>query len=397
MERECRASIHNVLARPRSYTARVGISRGAETSPRLFIARARPAWPYCTGRGRARARALAINALVCRVLHVRSDGQRSHYSSAVKERDYKDEVAVLVLHPWLILDYRLRFRAMTDRQALLQAISKTTGASHYVVQFEVDQCISVVPRKRLLDPPVPSVGDECRVEWSGDEYTAKILAMGDEQQARKAECEYLKALSHSSENEHHQPPAKKRRLLKKKKTATSLKPKKNSKPVAAKAKKGKNADFVLDLGSPSKEENDKHQEKNNNQIKQGGLGNQGGERELHVPRSEKQHASPSQSNNQPGGLSNQGGETELHVPRSEKQHAGTSQSGKQPDVEEGHLSTFSFSSSSGDDSDEMYIGQTTPKKVLIIVYDLLLVLCTCMIVCTHNLHIILLCTGYYHL
>ena len=131
---------------------------------------------------------------------------------------------------------------MAVRQALLEAISKTTGASHYVVQFEVDQCISVVPRKLLLDPPVPSVGDECRVEWSGDEYTAKILAMGDERQVRKAECEYLKALSHSSESEHHQPPAKKPRFLKK--TATSLKPKNNSKPVAAKAKKGKNIDLL---------------------------------------------------------------------------------------------------------------------------------------------------------
>ena len=60
------------------------------------------------------------------------------------------------------------------------------------------------PTQTSSGPPVLSVGDECRVEWSGDEYTAKILEMGDE---------YLKALSHSSESE--QPPAKKLRLLKK--------------------------------------------------------------------------------------------------------------------------------------------------------------------------------------
>ena len=109
-----------------------------------------------------------------------------------------------------------------------------------MVQFDCDECVSVVPRKRLLDPPVPSVGDECRVEWNGDDYTAKVLAMGDEQQARKAECEYLKTLNQDSESE-HQPPAKKPRLLKKKKTtATNPKNKsgqRKSKPVAAKAKK----------------------------------------------------------------------------------------------------------------------------------------------------------------
>ena len=87
------------------------------------------------------------------------------------------------------------------------------------------------------------------------------------------------------------------------------------------------------------------------------------------------------------------------MPQREKQHAGPSQSSKQPDVEESHLPTHSFSSSSGDDSDEMYIAKTTPKKVhvhvLIIVYDLLLSLY--IIVCTCNLQILLLCTGYYHL
>ena len=110
--------------------------------------------------------------------------------------------------------------------ARLQATSETTGASHYVVKFECDECVSVVPRKLILIPPVLSVGDECRVEWSGEEYTAKVLAIGDEQQARNAECEYLKALDHISESE-HQPPAKKPHLLKKKKPSAS-KPKNKS-------------------------------------------------------------------------------------------------------------------------------------------------------------------------
>ena len=55
-----------------------------------------------------------------------------------------------------------------------QAILKLTRVSHYVVQFECDECISVLPCKLLLDPPEPSDGDECCTEWSGEEYTAKI-------------------------------------------------------------------------------------------------------------------------------------------------------------------------------------------------------------------------------
>ena len=155
-----------------------------------------------------------------------------------------------------------------------------------MIQFKCDKCVSVVPQKRLLHPPVPSVGDECHVEWNGDDYTAKVLAMGDEQQARKAECEYLKTLNQDSESE-HQPPAKKPRLLKKKKTtATNPKNKsgqRKSKPVAAKAKKSKNTDFVLDLGSSAKEvkdSKDENQQKDNNQSKLDDQANQGSEREL---------------------------------------------------------------------------------------------------------------------
>ena len=57
-------------------------------------------------------------------------------------------------------------------------------------------------------------GDECLVEWSGEEYTATILVMGDEQEARKAENELLKALDQASDSG-NQLPAKKPRLFKK--------------------------------------------------------------------------------------------------------------------------------------------------------------------------------------
>ena len=95
-----------------------------------------------------------------------------------------------------------------------QVIVKLTGVRHYVVRFECDECICVIPRKFLLDPPKPSVGDECLVEWSGEEYTATILVMGDEQEARKAENELLKALDQASDSG-NQLPAKKPRLFKK--------------------------------------------------------------------------------------------------------------------------------------------------------------------------------------
>ena len=217
------------------------------------------------------------------------------------------------------------------------------------MQFECDECVGVVPRKRLLDPPVPSVGDECRVEWNGDEYTAKVLAMGDEQQARNGECEYLKTLDHDPESE-HQPPAKKRRLLKKKKTsATNPKNKSGqnkSKPVAAKAKKSKQTDFVLDLGSPTKEvkEKDGNQPEKKSEV-------QGSGQEL--PQTE-----PERSEKQAG-----------QVERTEQP--------QQTSEEHQALSPLSLSSSSGDDydeTDEVFIGLTTPKKVII---HCNCVLCTC--------------------
>ena len=61
------------------------------------------------------------------------------------------------------------------------------------MQFDVDECVSIVQRRHLLEPAIPSVGDACRVRWSGDEYTARILAMGDEATVRRAE-EFLESI-----------------------------------------------------------------------------------------------------------------------------------------------------------------------------------------------------------
>ena len=44
---------------------------------------------------------------------------------------------------------------MTDRQGVLKAIHKSAGPSHYLVQFDCDECISIITRKQLLRPPVP--------------------------------------------------------------------------------------------------------------------------------------------------------------------------------------------------------------------------------------------------
>ena len=63
----------------------------------------------------------------------------------------------------------------TERRAILE----TVGPSHYVVHFDEDDCIARIPRKSMVRPSMPSVGDTCSVEWSdGVEYTATVLAMG---------------------------------------------------------------------------------------------------------------------------------------------------------------------------------------------------------------------------
>ena len=53
------------------------------------------------------------------------------------------------------------------------------GPSHYLVHFKDDDSIASVPKKLLLKPSAPSVGDACVVRWSdGVEYDATVVAMG---------------------------------------------------------------------------------------------------------------------------------------------------------------------------------------------------------------------------
>ena len=53
------------------------------------------------------------------------------------------------------------------------------GPSHYVVHFNDDDCVACVPKKVIVTPPEPIVGDACSVQWSdGIEYAATVLAMG---------------------------------------------------------------------------------------------------------------------------------------------------------------------------------------------------------------------------
>ena len=101
----------------------------------------------------------------------------------------------------------------------------------------------MIPRKHLLDPPVLSVGDTCQVEWLGDQYTATLLAMGDESTANEAEMNFLKAIDDddSASDQENQPPKKKRQLFKSltKKAVTSTKKKTGTKTSTTTQKKGK--------------------------------------------------------------------------------------------------------------------------------------------------------------
>ena len=154
--------------------------------------------------------------------------------------------------------------SVTERQSVKELKSKTAPSSHYLVRFKCDECISVVKHKNILELLVPSVGDECRVDRNGVEYTAKVLTIGDEVTVKKAEKDLLKSMDNPNQSdEENQPPNKKRRLLKDKKASVKAGQKKKDAAGQKNAlkdqnkaeKKGKAADFVLDLGSPPKQSN----------------------------------------------------------------------------------------------------------------------------------------------
>ena len=81
----------------------------------------------------------------------------------------------------------------TETQSVKQLKSETAPSSHYLVRFECDECISI-KHKNILEPPLPSVGDECWVNWNGVEYAAKVLAVGDEKAVKRAKEDFLKSV-----------------------------------------------------------------------------------------------------------------------------------------------------------------------------------------------------------
>ena len=106
----------------------------------------------------------------------------------------------------------------TKRQFVRQLKSSTTPSSHYLVKFECDECISIIKHKNILEPPLPRVGDECRVDWNGVEYAAKVLVVGDKATVKRAEDDLLKSMDGSSEaDEENRPPKKKMCLTRKRK------------------------------------------------------------------------------------------------------------------------------------------------------------------------------------
>ena len=145
---------------------------------------------------------------------------------------------------------------MTDRQNILRVIQESTGPSHYLVQFDCDECISVITHKQLLRPANPAVNGECWVNWNGEEYSAKVLALGDQEAVKQMEANVLKHLDQSthqisSEEEKSSPPRKKRRLGLKKKSQGTKKEKPKQRKKTTKQTKQKSNAFSLEIGSPA--------------------------------------------------------------------------------------------------------------------------------------------------
>ena len=90
----------------------------------------------------------------------------------------------------------------------------TVGPSHYVVRFHCDKCVSIISRKQLVTPALPTVGDKAEVIWNGARYSATIMATGDQETIREAERRILESLENESVcEERRSPPTKKRRVF----------------------------------------------------------------------------------------------------------------------------------------------------------------------------------------
>ena len=150
-----------------------------------------------------------------------------------------------------LLKHHSSTSAMTARQAILLS----AGPSHYVVQFDCDECIATVNRKQLVRPPLPILGEQCWINWNGEDYSAKVVTMGELATAKKAEVDILQHLedgqtedevSKDIVDDDCSPPRKKRRFGFGKSKDTK---KKAAKKTSPKKKNKKDKPFVMELGS----------------------------------------------------------------------------------------------------------------------------------------------------
>ena len=67
---------------------------------------------------------------------------------------------------------------MTTRSAVKDSIA--TLASYFVVKFKTDSCVSAIPSKRVVSPPIECVeeGTDCTVKWTDGLYEATVMAKG---------------------------------------------------------------------------------------------------------------------------------------------------------------------------------------------------------------------------
>ena len=82
-----------------------------------------------------------------------------------------------------------------------------SGASHFLVRFDIDDCLCVVVRKHVMNPDNLNVGDNCQVKWNGSELlNATVIAMGDKHSMDKAEEDQLKCMYEEEEDDTEPPP-----------------------------------------------------------------------------------------------------------------------------------------------------------------------------------------------
>ena len=112
------------------------------------------------------------------------------------------------------------------------SVIESADPSHYLVQFDCDECILIITRKQLLRPPVLVADGECWINWKGEENSAKVLAMGDRAAMKQTETDILKHLHQSdqlfSDEEESSPPMKKGDLALKRKARVPRKKNQNS-------------------------------------------------------------------------------------------------------------------------------------------------------------------------